>query len=284
MEEEDLSVEQICEKLLFLKNVEPGSGISGTDFVLKQLDHEEAKVREKAAECAWEWPGREIADKLLKLARNDPDHSVRRRAIKSLGWYMHYGEDNMYEEAISPGEWIEETLKLEQYKEIRDFLLDVHRDQKKRSFDERRYALEALSFVYREDILNYIEEAYQSDAKEMVISSLFAMGRSGLSQWKDKILESLHSDNDKIQFEAIRACGNCSIDEARPEIIRICKSTDDRMVLKESLLSLASLGEPTMFEFFDNLEAELPMKLEQDFIEYVREEWRFNSQLRKDNW
>ncbi len=278
------TVEEICERLELLKTAAPGSGINGTDFVREQLEHENAEVRTRAAECAWNWPDGETAEKLVELARKDPEKNVRVAAIKSLGWYMSFGEENMYEDYeegdLPTGEWIEEEVTVKQYQEIRDCLLETYQDTKNRSLDERRYALEAISFVYREDVMEYTKEAYDSGQEKLVISALFGMGRSGLFQWKNQILEALTNENDEIRFEAIRAAGKCGVDEARSILREIAATTVERGEGEEAVMALAQFGHTESFLFFDQLESSTSFEVTADFANYAMNEWMLYNKIR----
>ncbi len=288
MAENKSTVEEILTRLDFLASAQPGSGIDGTDFVREQLEHENVEVRTSAAECAWEWPAGETAGKLLELARNDPERNVRVAAIKSLGWYMSLGEDNMYEDyevGDSPtGELIEETVTVEQYQNIRDFLLETYLDTKNRSLDERRYALEAVSFVSREDVEQYIEEAYESDENKMVVSAVFSMGRNAHYKWKDKIKDVLNSADDEIRFEAIRASGKCDVQTSRKMLRNIINTTRSRSEFEHCVLALAQLGHTDSFSFFDNLQNEVRFDVEPEFADYMLQEWMLYNNIRNSSF
>ncbi len=278
------SPDEIIEKLKHMKNLSPGTDKRDRSFILNQLDHEEARVREVAVSCIWDVPDRDVADTVLEMARNDPSEGVRVQAIRSLGIYMREGEMERFESDDGPIKdgLTELSMTEDQYERMRDFLIETFRDNEEVTLEERRRALESLSFLYREDVTGMIEEAYQHDEKKMKVSALLAMSRRKQQKWRDEILESLNSADEEIQHQALAAAGECSIEDAHQPLKSLATSIEDREVFREAVMALAMLGLQKTFSFLDNLDVETRINVDREFAESAMEEWRFKNNVRQD--
>lgn len=274
------SGELALSRLRSIKNAPPELQGNQLQFITRHLNHEDPLVRALAVECLWDYPGEDSAERILTLAQNDPEESVRAKAIIGLGKYMYEGEIEMYEDGEPlMGDLVEPVMTRKQYIQMRDFLITTYQDPQK-SPDERRYALEALSFLMRDDVKQFITEAYTSGKKPMKISALFAMSRQGTGAWQESVLESLASADPDIRNEAIHSAGECRFEGAHNLLIHIAKTTDDEGEFQNTILAIAKLGLQKSFPFLDALERESSIHVDPEFAEYAMNEYFLNQEIR----
>lgn len=133
------------------------------------------------------------------------ESSVDLRAVTAsvLGKYIYRGELDKIEKA--------------RQKEIEDQLLKVL--DREEPLEVQLRALEAISFSSRKEVRDQILKAYQSDHDDWVASALFAMGRSYDHDYSDMVVDKLGHTSPKIRLEAVRACGELTIEEAVPVVL-----------------------------------------------------------------
>jgi HEAT repeat protein len=243
------------EKIQFLSRI-----VEGRDYltnylpVLKDfLDDEEAEVRKLAITGLWDYPKPEMIEVFLDKADNDPDAGVRCKAIITLGRYVYEGIMADYDFDWEPMEETmrEDELPEEDFLRVKEFLLGIYGNQDK-TLDERRYAVEALSFLTDPEILDIIEEAYDHPDAKMKMSAIFAMGRNGELYWEPIILDELYNPVKELQIEAIRAAGEASFEGAGEDLLQLTYS-DDRDVRLEAIWALGQTGWEGAFERLDEL-------------------------------
>ena len=247
-----------------------------TDYlpVLKDfLDDEEAEVRQLAITGLWDYPEPEMIEVLLDKAENDPDEGVRCRAIVTLGRYIFEGmiADYDFDWGAMTEVVREDELPQEGFLRVKEFLLGLYRNQE-RTLDERRFAIEALSFLTNPEVFEIIEEAYTHPDRKMKMSAIFAMGRNGNVRWHDAILDELHSPVRELQLEAIRAAGEAGFNRAGKDLWRLTYS-DDRDVKLEAIWALGQTGWEGAFDRLDDLAFLSEDEEIRDTAELALEEW-----------
>jgi len=279
------------EKIQFLSRIVEGRDYL-TDYlpVLQDfLDDEEAEVRGLAVTGLWDYPKPEMIEALFDKAENDPDEGVRCKAIVTLGRYVYEGVMADYDFDWEPMEEMmrEDELREEDFLRVKEFLLGIYRAQDK-TLDERRFAVEALSFSSEPDVFEIIEDAYAHPDNKMKMSALFAMGRNGHTRWENAILEELHSPVKALQIEAIRAAGEASFEEAGKDLLGLTYS-DDRDVKLEAIWALGQTGWEGAFERLDDLAYLSEDEEIRDTAELALEEWYLYSgalaeDYEEDDW
>jgi len=249
---------------------------NGPIFV-EHLDDEDPQVRAMAIQGLWFFPDPAVLDRLMEIANHDPDPTVRTSAIGCLGIFMYEGEMADYD--FDWGEMTEimreDELLQPDFERVVSFLMDVYADES-RTLDERRHAIEALGFTSDPEIADLIETVYNRPEREMKISALFAMGRSGLVRWTDILAREIHSDDADIQREAIRAVGEIGLDELGEDLLRITYS-GEREVLLDAVEALGKTGWEGAFERLE----ELTLDLDEEIAEVAEEaldEWLWLSE------
>lgn len=273
----DLSPE---ERVAFLESLIEHSPLWADNqaLLVQHLDDEDPQVRATAIRGFWFSPSPELLDRLIEIARQDASPFVRAQAISALGIYVYEGEMADYDFDWGPMTEImrEDELPQADFIRVRDFLLSVYADQT-RSLDERRFAVESLGFLSDPEIVELIKEAYDRSEREMKISALFAMGRSGLVRWADILKKELYNPDQDIQREAIRAVGEIGMDELGEDLLQLTYA-DDQEIMLEAVEALGQTGWEGAFERLDELTSDLDPEIAQ-VAEEALEEWLFMDEL-----
>jgi HEAT repeat protein len=224
--------------------------VDHTPIFLQYLDDEDPQVRATAIRGLWYYPDPNLIDRLISIADDDPSEHVRAQAISALGMYIHEGVMADYELGMIPEVYRVDEFPEADFVRVREYLFGVWAEER-RSLDERRFALESLSFLGRE-VADLIEEAYNRPEQEMKISALFAMGRSGLARWVEILERELESDQPAIQFEAVRAVGAIGMEELGDDVLRLTYA-EDRDVMLEAIDALGQTGWEGGFDRLEEL-------------------------------
>ncbi len=262
------------ERIAFLESLLENSAPwtdNGLIFI-QFLDDNDPQVRALAIRGLWYYPEPALIDRLIEMAEQDPSPLVRARAVNGLGIYMYEGEMADYGYDFGPMTEIlrEEELPQADFVRAKEFLQSVYADGT-RSLDERRFALEALSFLSDPEVADLVEEAYNQPEREMKISAVFAMGRSGLIRWTDILGRELYNDDWEIQREAIRAVGEMGLDELGKDLSRLTYA-DEREIMLEALAALAQTGWEGAFDRIDELTLDTDQEIAQA-AEEAMDEW-----------
>jgi HEAT repeat protein len=275
--ERDLTPE---ERAAFLESlIEHGDPWTDSGPIFAQhLDDEDPQVRAAAIRGLWYAPDPALLDRLIAIAERDPSPLVRARAISGLGIYMYEGEMADYDFDWGPMPEIlrEDELAQADFERARDFLLSVYADET-RSLDERRFAVESLGFLSDPEIADLVEEACNRPEREMKISALFAMGRSGLVRWTEILKRELYNPDHDVQREAIRAVGEIGLDKLGKDLWRLTYA-DDRETMLEAIAALGQTGWEGAFMRLDELTGDPDQEIAQ-VAEEALEEWLFMDEL-----
>ncbi len=267
------------QKLARLRYIGTGEDRFFHDFsqeIEAYLEDEDADVRTHAVACLWDYPEPAYIDVLIDIAENDPSLQVCHKAIVTLGRFIYEGE--MADYGYDWGPYGEDELPEEDFRRVYDYLTRLIEDES-RSLDERRYAVEALSFYHDPHVLDVIEQAYHHPEKQMRISAVFAMGRNGnLRRWEDYILEALYSTDPDLEFEAVRAAGNARVERANRQLMRIAADPTDKELRMAAIWSLGQLGLEESFETLDDLRFDFDPEI-REVAEVAFDEWMIYSQL-----
>jgi HEAT repeat protein len=171
----------------------------------------------------------------------------------------------------------QEELPQEDFERVHQFLLGIYRDETK-SRDERRFAIEALSFLSDEEIMGIIAEAYAHPDPKMKLSAIFAMGRNSNERWGDILLKEIYSPERVLQLEAIRAVGEARWDAAGPDLARLTYA-EDRDVQLEAVWALGQTSWEHAFDWLEELSLMSSDPEMREVAEIAMEEWLDSRQL-----
>jgi HEAT repeat protein len=246
-------------------------------WALRQLQDSDPDVRIEAIEALSDCEEDTAIGCLIEQAQTDTNSDVRCTALLALGQFIYLGTISDYE--TEHPELFEE-IPQQAYERTRRFLFSVCHDEE-RSLDERRCAVEALSFDGGDDILEAIAELYARPEKAAKLSALRAMGRSGTARWLQVLGRELYSDDPDIQLEAIEAAGEMSADSLGRDLLRLTYS-DDQDVMLSALWSLGQTGWEGAFDRLDEFTLH-PDAAVREIADDAMDEWLFFNGLTSDS-
>ena len=190
------------------------------------LEDVDPKVRAAAIDGLWENKQLSLLNKLLHLLQNDPSEQVCATAAMSLGRFLLLNEL--------------EELPAGHCQPVYEALCQVISENANALAVQRR-ALESISYVSDEHVIDLIETAYQHPEEKMRVSAVCGMGRSADSRWINIVIGELFSINPEMRYQAARACGEL---EARAAVSRLAELIDDpdREVQGATLWALGQIG------------------------------------------
>jgi HEAT repeat protein len=242
------------EKIQYLQSLLDDEEMSLDVFPVLALlvEDEDPEVRKLAVTGLWDHPRSEMIDRLCELVRRDPSQEVRSKAVVTLGRFIYEGDE--YDLVDDDLAWVDgdeetpvEQLSKQDFQRVKDFLMDIIRDDHQPS-ETRRFAVEAISFSNTPEVREVIAQAYAQVDPKMKVSAIFAMGRSGDRAWSGILLQELESPVRELQFEATRAVGEAGLVAASSSLKRLAES-DDLDLKLEAVWSLGRTGGPGVHRF-----------------------------------
>lgn len=173
----------------------------------------------------WENEESTFARKLIQLLKEDPETSVRAQAASGLGKFIYLGEM----------EEINESL----YEDIKTLLIETM--QGKHPEEIRRQALEAIGFSSDTRIARLIEDAYNKNKEDWLLSALIAMGRSADNQWVPQVIENLPHESSQVRLEAAQAAGLLAAQETVSHLLQLIDDPEND-VRQAAIWSLSEIG------------------------------------------
>lgn len=235
------------------------------DVLAKPLLHDpDPYVRASAIRLLWECTDTDLVPIFVALLEQDPDSQVRATAATALGQFIYLGEL----EEISPA----------LLHQVEEHLLKAVNEQAN-EVQVRRRALEALGASSRPEVPDLIEAAYARPSPDWKVSALFAMGRSGDERWEKLVLANLHSSNDDIRLEAIRAAGELELASARAPLLDALEDEEDADIRHEIVWALSKIGGPGIEERLQELLDAEEDEDEADFLEEALDNLAFTESL-----
>lgn len=219
---------------------------------------ENPKVRMNAVRTLMEFEAKDLIPVFIDMLEQDPDVQVRAAAATALGYYVYLGEL--------------EELAEDLQQEVEYSLLTATNTADTQLV--RRRALESLGFSGRQEVPLLIEAAYNSGDKDLMMSALFAMGRSANERWQPQVVAMLESQFPGIRMEAARAAGELEIHEAVPRLLDLLDDPNVEVRLA-SVWSLSQLGGMGVSEALEDLYEESDDEEEAAFIETALENLAF---------
>jgi HEAT repeat protein len=170
---------------------------------------------------------RKIIPLFIALMHSDPDEKVRAEAAFALGNFVLEGELEQLSERI--------------YNDLMAHLIAVMDGMD--SPLVRRRALEAASYSSRDEITEFIKQAYNKKEKPWLMSALFSMGRSANPRWEREVLQHLGAEDEDIQLEAIQAAGEIELKPAREPLLEMMEKGIESEDLQSAVIwSLSKVG------------------------------------------
>ena len=188
------------------------------------LKDSDDKVRRTAVHGLWEFEDRSLIQSLVDLLLYDSSGEVRAEAAMGLGKFASLAEDGKV--LSKDGDLVRESL-----------MRTLRKDGE--WLEVTRRALESAAPFNTPEIYKHIHRAYDSDDTDLKCSSIYAMGRTGESQWLPLIFRELTNPSPPIRYEAANACGQLDDEEAAPHLLPLLHDDD----LQVQLAAINALGE-----------------------------------------
>ncbi len=208
-------------------------------------------VRVRAIDLLWEDESVELLDHLLDMALWDPVEKVRAAAVSAVGRFILLGEY---------GKLPESTITRAQ-----DVVIQIWNNNDEQ-IAVRRRALEAISNSSHAIVPEAIREAYDSNEHQLVVSSVYAMGRSCDERWSSAVLKELESDEPERRYEAARASGELELKEAVRGLGRLALAGDPD-IQAVAIWSLGEIGGDVATQVLEKVAETLDPDEWQDAIE-----------------
>lgn len=189
------------------------------------IDDPDPGVRAAGLRVLLEYENQGFIPRFLQLLNEDDDPDVRAAAANVLARYIYLGEIEELSE-----NWLHE---------IEDNLLRVAESEENTLV--RRMALESLGYSSRAEVASLIQRAYESNEREWVASSLFAMARSANEEWAKHVLSKLHNQHPIVRLEAARAAGELGLEAALDTLFEMLND-DNKDVRLTTIWALSQIG------------------------------------------
>jgi len=236
--------------------------LSFEDICRLAINDQDASVRLTGVRILREYDLTDLIPDFLYLLQKDPSAEVRAAAAAALGIFVYMGEVD--------------ELHANTFKELEGHLLRITQ-----GVDEilvRRRALEALGYSSRKDIPPLIEQAYDSNNTDWILSALIAMGRSADRAWKPKVVAILDHANPLVRAEAASAAGELELKSVRPTLLRMLHDPDQDVRMASSW-ALSQLGGEGVRSTLEKLIESTTDDEESDLIEKALDNLDFTEEM-----
>ena len=186
------------------------------------------EVRETAITGLWEFEDRSLIPGLVELLKGDESGKVRAAAAMALGRFASLAQDGKM--LSRDGELVEQSL-MRALEDEAEWM------------EVRRRALESVGPFNSPKIREYMRWAYESDELELKCSAIYAMGKTGESQWLALFVRELQNPSAAMRYEAAKACGELDDDEAAPHLVPLLLD-DDLQVQLAAIGAFGKIGGP----------------------------------------
>jgi HEAT repeat protein len=190
------------------------------------LDDDDAQIRRRAIEGLWEETSDDLIGSFTYMLRQDPSSEVRAAAAGALGSFVLAGELDELEASLA--------MRAE------ESLLDVLRNELEPIQVQCR-ALESIAYSGEVGVRQLIEDAYYSPYEEMRISALNAMGRSADIRWRGLARAELENPSPEMRVGAAIACGELEAHAAVHDMIALLND-EEQAVRLAAVFALGRLG------------------------------------------
>jgi HEAT repeat protein len=253
---------------------------SNLPLLLDNLQARKARARILAIREISDLADAVVIDRLLDMAQRDPEESVRCAAISGLGKFIRMGVSSACDpETDREFACLEDGVSDEDFERVYDFLVAVCQDQD-RSLEEKRHAVESMSFFSNETVETLIADLYNQPQKSAKRSALIAMGNNGSMRWVDVLARDLYNGDRDLQLEAVTAAGEMALESLGKDLWRLTFS-EDKDLLLTALWSLGQTGWDGAFERLDELTLHWDPEI-REAADAAMEEWLFYNGLSSD--
>ena len=202
------------------------------------VEDPEGEVRRASINILGLEDSREIGNRMLELAQNDPYEPAQIAAIRVLGEYMYEAD-------------IENAIPVSK-KKLRETLSALLDSEKKAV---RRAAVVAYALSNDERVRTIISGYLAGNDPEELNAALTAVHLSMSEDWNDSVLELLSHDDDDVRCSAFRTAGTLQLKEALPELYAVIADFDrvPPHVLLAAAEAVAEIGYEDSLDILETL-------------------------------
>ena len=223
-----LNEDRRCEVLaVMVEQAEENLELDFTAIFRQCLRDDDDRMVQLAVEGLWEQEDHWLIMDLVELLRSERGPQVRATAALALGKFPVLAQE---------GKLLAQDSELV-YRVLMDFLEDDIED-----LEVRRRCLEAVAPFNTEEVQDYIRWAYDGDEEDLRSSSIYAMGRTGESEWLPTLLEELENYDPAVRYEAANACGELAHEDAAPQLVELLRDDEDSEVRMACISALGKIG------------------------------------------
>jgi len=222
------------------------------EFARAILNDPDVSVRIRAIRLLSECEDTKLVPVYLDMLKNDPDMNVRMEVAAVLDLFVDLGEL--------------EEIPEKTYHQIEDALLAVGNSED--DVHIRRAALESLGYSSRPEVVTLIESTFHRENPEWQASALLAMGRSADERWEDEITVSLVNEDDRIRKAAVEAAGELPLKVAGPLLLKLLEEEEDDEIITAAVWSLSQIGGEDVRTYLENM---LDQSEDEEQIAYLEE-------------
>jgi HEAT repeat protein len=203
-------------------------------FCLREKD---AKIRAESIIALAEEENPLFIDNFINVLKEDSSREVRLASTAALGKLSMQGE---------LGKISKKNTDI-----VYNALLDIL-DEKQENSSVRASALEAIAPLSKPRVKGLIEEAYHSEEKVLKISAIRAMGLNCNRMWLTALIDELQNNDDKLRYEAAKACGELGEEDAVLYLIDLVEDENPRIV-EAAIMSIGEIGGEEAREILNRL-------------------------------
>ena len=191
------------------------------------LSDEDPSLRVLSIRLLWECEESRLVPIFTEMMLSDPAEDVRAAAASALGKFVYLGELDA----------IPDALRISSLQNLFDVVSGEDLSM------VRRRALESLGYSSHSKVPALIQNALAKEDTQWLTSALYAIGRSADEKWSEVVLSHLDSPDSEVKFEAVRAAGEITLEDAREPLFDILETANDDQELRFAVIwSLSQIG------------------------------------------
>jgi HEAT repeat protein len=208
-----------------------------TDIYFFCLREKDVKIRAESIIALAEEENPLFINNFINVLKEDSSKEVRIASTTALGKLSMQGELGKISEKNTDT--------------VYNALLDIL-DSKQENSSIRAAALEAIAPLSKPRVKGLIEEAYHSKEEVLKISAIRAMGINCNRMWLTALIDELQNDDDKLRYEAAKACGELSEEDAVLYLIDLVEDDNPR-IIEAAIMSIGEIGGEEAKEILNRL-------------------------------
>ncbi|HWS23235.1 MAG TPA: HEAT repeat domain-containing protein [Anaerolineales bacterium] len=173
---------------------------------------------------------------VIKAALEDADKNIR---LKAIGLLSECAYDIELEEIDS--ELAADVMKA---------LLSLRKDPDE---EIQQSALYSASFVYSDEVEQWIKEAFNKKGNTWQETAMYAVGRNLNPDWESRVMDGLYSKHGGIRRAAILSAGDMSLENSRDRLIELLDEEIGSDLFEDVIIALGKVGGDNIRELLESI-------------------------------